>query len=366
MKNFASRLMSERLRNQRLTRTTFRTAADVVAWLGAVQSQDYSGAKWGLGQRAIGLTDALVERAFNEGAILRTHVLRPTWHFVSPDDLRWLLALSGPRVNARCATYYKKLELDANLLTRSRKVFERVLEGGHQLTRAELQSALARARISVTGVRLAFVVLRAELDAAICSGARRGKQFTYALFDERVPARKPLTRDEAVAALTARFFTGHGPATIKDFVWWSGLTVQDARAGIAMVTPALAKQDVGDRTYWFVPSKASAPAASPTGFLLPNYDEYLVAYKDRDAGVSTVVAQRMVEGKFDAYAHPLVVDGKLAGTWRRDVTARSARVIVSPFGRLSRESSRALDSATARFATFLEVPAEWRTGDIGT
>jgi hypothetical protein len=360
MKNLASHLMSERLRNQRLTRTTFRTATDVVAWLGAVQSQDYSGAKWGLGQRAIGLTDALVERAFNEGAILRTHVLRPTWHFVSPDDLRWLMALSGPRVNARCATYYRKLELDATLLTRSRKVFERVLGGGNQLTRGELQNALARARISVAGVRLAFVVLRAELDAVICSGARRGKQFTYALFDERVPARKPLTRDEAVAALTARFFTSHGPATIKDFVWWSGLTVQDARAGLAMV-PALAKQGVGDRTYWFVPSKASAPAASPTGFLLPNYDEYLVAYKDRDAGVSTIVAQRMGAGKFDAYAHLLVVDGKLAGTWRRDVAARSARVIVSPFGRLTRESSRALDSATARFAKFLEVPAEWRT-----
>src|SRR4029453_3589137 len=155
MKNFASRLMSERLRNQRLTRTTFRTAADVVAWLGAAQSQDYSGAKWGLGQRAIGLTDALVERAFNEGAILRTHVLRPTWHFVSPDDLRWLMTLSGPRVSARSATYYRNLEWSAGLLTRSRKVFERTLEGGNQLTRLELQNALARAKIAVTGGPLA-------------------------------------------------------------------------------------------------------------------------------------------------------------------------------------------------------------------
>ena len=175
------------------------------------------------------------------------------------------------------------------------------------------------------------------------------------------PPASASTRDEALAELTVRFFTSHGPATIKDFVWWSGLTVQDARAGLAMVAPALAKQGVGDRTYWFVPSKASAPAASPTGFLLPNYDEYLVAYKDRDAGVSTLVAQRVGEGTFDAYAHSLVLDGKLAGTWRRDVAARAARVIVSPFGRLTRENSRALDSATARFAKFLEMPAEWRT-----
>ena len=173
MKDFAARLIALRLRNQWLTRTTFRDPAEVVAWLGAVQSQDYPGAKWALGQRAIGSTDASVERAFNEGAILRTHILRPTWHFVAPADLRWMMALSGPRVDARCRTYYTKLELDPALLNRSRKVFERALEGGHQLTRTELQQALARAKIAVAGIRLAFVVMRAELDAVICSGARR-------------------------------------------------------------------------------------------------------------------------------------------------------------------------------------------------
>lgn len=359
MSDFASRIVPSRLRNQKLTRTSLRTPADVVAWLGAVQSQDYAGAKWGVAQRAIALTDASVERAFNEGAILRTHILRPTWHFVTPADLRWMMTLSGPRVNARCATYYRKLELDSALFSRSRKVFERALEGRRQLTRADLQKALARAKIAVAGVRLAFVVMRAELECVICSGARRGKQFTYALFDERVPSRSALTHDEALAELTKRFFTSHGPATIRDFVWWSGLTVRDAKTGIAMVAPAIASQDVGDRTYWFVPSKGSAPDASPTGFLLPNYDEYLVAYKDRDAGDSTIVAQRMVDGKFDSFAHPLVLDGRLAGTWRRDITARAARVIVSPFSRLTRENSRALDDATARFAKFLQVPAEW-------
>jgi hypothetical protein len=362
MKDFASQLLPHRLRNQRLTRTTFRKPDEVVAWLGAVQSQDYPGAKWAVGQRAIGMTDALIERAFNEGAILRTHVLRPTWHFVTPADLRWMMALSGPRVNARCATYYRKLELDSSLLSRSRKVFARALEGGTELTRAELQTALKRAKIAVTGVRLAFVVMRAELDSVICSGARRGKQFTYALFDEKVPAASPLTREEAVARLTARFFNSHGPATVNDFVWWSGLTVQDARSGIAAVTPALSREEVGDRTYWFVPSRTTAPAASPTGFLLPNYDEYLVAYKDRDAGVSTVIAQRMVEGKLDSYAHPLVLDGQLAGTWRRDIGPRAARVTISPFARLTRENGRMLEDATARFGTFLEMAVEWRIG----
>jgi Winged helix DNA-binding domain len=359
MKDFASWLISERLRNQRLTRTSFRAPAEVVAWLGAVQSQDYPGAKWAIGQRATGLTDASVERAFNDGAILRTHILRPTWHFVAPADLRWMMALSGPRVNARCATYFRNLELDAGLLSRSRKVFERVLEGGTHLTRQELKQALAHAKIAVTTMRLSFVVMRAELDAVLCSGPLRGKQLTYALFDERVPARNAFTREEAIAELTARFFTSHGPATIKDFVWWSGLTVQDAKAGLAAVKPALATEVAGDRTYWFAPSRAAAPAAFPTGFLLPNYDEYLVAYKDRDAVVSTIATQRIGEGKFDPYAHPLVLDGKLAGTWRRTVTQQAAHVSVSPFRRLSRENSRTLDDAAGRLANFLGVPAKW-------
>jgi hypothetical protein len=363
MADFASRFISLRLRNQKLTRTALRSPADVVAWLGAIQSQDYAGAKWAIGQRAIGLTDAAVDRAFDEGAILRTHILRPTWHFVTPVDLRWMMPISGPRVAARCATYFRKLELDAALLRRSVGVLERALEGRNYLTRAVLQTALARARISVTGVRLAFVVMRAELDAAICSGPRRGKQFTYALFDERVPTGNAFTRDEALAALTTRFFASHGPATIKDFVWWSGLTVQDAKAGIAAVSPSLESDAFGDRTYFFAASKATAPPSAPTGFLLPNYDEFLVAYKDRDATVMTTIAQRIVDGAFDSYAHPLVLDGQLAGTWRRVMNGRASKealhVTVSSFKPLSRQNRQLLDGATARLAKFLEMPATW-------
>jgi hypothetical protein len=359
MNDSSSRLLSERLSNQRLTRTAFRKAADVVAWFGAVQSQDYAGAKWALGQRAIGLTDAAIDRAFDEGAILRTHILRPTWHFVAPADLRWMMTLSGPRVNVRCASYFRKLEMDSALFSRSLKVIERALEGGHQLTRTELQKALARAKIAVGGIRLAFVVMRAELDCVICSGGRRGRHFTYALFDERVPAQSALERDEALARLTARFFGSHGPATIRDFVWWSGLTVKDAQTGIAAARPALAQQELDGRKYWFVPSKTPLSTASPTSFLLPNYDEYLVAYKDRDPAVANVIAQRVMERKFDAYAHMLVLNGKLAGTWRREVSKGSVHVSVLPFARLTSRDKRSLDDATSRFARFLETPVNW-------
>ena len=227
-------LVRMRLRNQKLARSEFREPGDVVAWLGAAQAQDYPSAKWAIGMRANGITDADVERAFNEGTVLRTHFLRPTWHFVTPADIRWMLTLSGPRVHAVNASYYRKFGLDSATLARSRATLERALQSGTHLTRSELASALRRAGIAADGPRLAYLVMHAELDQVICSGARRGKQFTYALLDQRVQGVATVARDEALAELTRRYFSSRGPATLRDYVWWSGLTVRDARAGIEM------------------------------------------------------------------------------------------------------------------------------------
>ena len=266
-------VVRRRLANQRLSRSSFRTPAEVVSWLGAMQSQDYAGAKWAIGLRA-NVTDDDVERACDEGAIIRTHILRQTWHFVARDDIRWLLALSGPRVNAVNAHYYRKMDLDERTFARSRTVIERALRDGQHLTRPELKAALARAGIQAEGPRLAFLIMRAELDAVVCSGPRRGGQLTYALLEERVPRAKSLDRDAALAELARRYFASHGPATLKDFVWWSGLTVRDARAGIDLAGTALTREQVDGLTYWSVDGPAPRAMQSPTAFLLPNYDEY--------------------------------------------------------------------------------------------
>ena len=216
-------LIRRRLANQRLLRSSFRTPAEVVSWLGAMQSQDYPGAKWAIGLRAA-VTDEDVERAVDEGAIVRTHILRQTWHFVARDDIRWMLALSGPRVNAISAHYYRKMELDERTFTRSRTVFERALRDGRSLTRPELGAALRREGITASGTRLAFLTMRAELDAVICNGPRRGKQFTYALLEERVPHAPSIDRETALATLARRYFTSHGPATLEDFAQHPDLT----------------------------------------------------------------------------------------------------------------------------------------------
>lgn len=223
-------LVRRRFHNQKLARSRFHRPAEVVAWLGAIQAQDYAGAKWAIGLRSTGLRDAGIEQAFNEGAILRTHLMRPTWHFVTPADIRWILALTAPRVHAVNAYSYRKFGLDRGIFARSRVAFERALQGGKQLTRLELASVLGRAGIPAESLRLAYLMMQAELDGVICSGARRGNQFTYALLDERAPHVKNLEREEALAELTRRYLSSHGPATLSDYVWWSGLTARDAPA----------------------------------------------------------------------------------------------------------------------------------------
>ena len=223
----------QRLHNQRLSSTDFKRPDEVVKWLGAVQAQDYHGAKWALAQRMQGATDARIEKAFTDGAILRTHVMRPTWHFVAPADIRWMLKLTAPRVNAASRYNYRKLELDDAFFHKSNKALARALRGGKQLTRDELRKAVGHVGVATNDLlRFSHILLRAELDGVICSGPRKGKQFTYALLDERTPKSRILARDEALAELTLRYFTSHGPATLQDFVWWSGQATSDARKGL--------------------------------------------------------------------------------------------------------------------------------------
>lgn len=349
-------LVRRRMHNQKLAATKLRHPEQVVAWLGAVQAQEYAVAKWGVGQRANGITDRAVEQAVTDGRILRTHILRPTWHFVPAADIRWMLSLSAPRVHAVSAYQYRTLELDSKTLARGCRIFERALAGGLYLTRQELKVELERAGIATNGQRLAYMVMYAELEAAICSGPRRGKQSTYALVDERAPHAKGLPRDETLAELTRRYFTSHGPATIKDFVWWSGLTTADAKRGIAMVKPALVQETLADRIWWSATSRSTGDV-SGSAHLLPVYDEYLIAYKDRHL-VAVANATSAGAQPHDIFAHYLVIDGRLAGTWRQTLTARSIVLKPQPYHPLTKAAARAVAASAARYAQFMEKAVE--------
>jgi hypothetical protein len=347
-------LVARRLFNQKLIRPC-RTAVEVVSWLGAMQSQDYPGAKWGIGLRAR-VTDDEVEKACHDGEILRTHILRQTWHFVARADLRWMLALSGPRVNTVNAHYYRQFELDEPTFTRSRNLLERALRDRTFLTRPELAAALARAGIVASGPRLAFLIMRAELDAVVCSGPRRGNQLTYALLEERVPRAKAMPRDAALAELTRRYFASHGPATLKDYVWWSGLTVRDAKAGLDLAGKSLVQETVDGFTFWCVDTRSPKALASPSAYLQPNYDEYLIAHKDRHLVIGPG-AERGAARIKDPFLHHVIVDGRLAGSWKRQDTASTVAVACAVYAEPTAKVTRALEAAALRLGRFLNRPA---------
>jgi hypothetical protein len=340
-----------RLRNQRLDGGDVATPQEVVRWLGAVQAQEYAEARWAIALRMRRATEAAIERAFAAGAILRTHVMRPTWHFVAPEDLRWLLALTGPRVSAAMASYNRRLGLDAAVFRKTERAIVRALHGV-ALTRQELKQVLERSGIRVEGAqRLAFLVMQAELDAVICSGPRRDRQFTYALLDERVPPARTLTRDEALSALARRYFTSHGPAQLRDFVWWSGLRMADARNGLAAVEPELATETIDGLTYWSGPTGHRRSSRFDGAYLLPLYDEYLIAYRDRTAAIDPSGWSQ--PRAHDPFSAAVVLDGQVVGSWRRVFKQNSVAVRVTPFKRWRRRDVSAVEAAAYAYATFL-------------
>lgn len=346
-----------RLHNEYLSRPTLGSAAEVVGWLTAVQSQDYYGALWAISQRTSGLTEAELDRAFNAGEIIRTHVMRPTWHFVTPQDLRWMLMLTAPRVHQISAFYYRQVGLDAAEAARCMDVIVKALEGGNHLTRAELAAALEAAGIDTKrNLRLPYIMMYAELEAIICSGSRNGKQQTYALVDEWVAPAPEKTHDEALAEMTLRYMTSHGPATVHDFSWWSGLTVTECKRGVEMVKASLESIEAEGKTYWFAPSTAPVIRdESPKVFLLPNYDEYTVSYKDRSAIVTAEDAAKFDVPEYSVLAHSIVVDSQVIGTWGRTLKKQEVIVNPKPFRPLSSADEDALADAVQRYGDFLQL-----------
>ena len=345
-------ILAARLHNQWLARTPATRPADVVTRLAAMQSQDFIGAKWAIGLRTTGLDDAAVEAAFDRGEILRTHVMRPTWHFVTPADIRWLLSLTAPRVHQASKFYYKQHGLDPKTLSRAHRAIVSALEGGRSLSRAELAAALAKRGIDAKGPRLGLLTIHAELEQVMCSGPVRGKQLTYALFDERAPRAKARTPRDPGAELATRYFTSHGPATLRDYVWWSGLTVAQAKKGIEHA--ALEPREIDGLTYWS-PAWGAAARMPPATFLLPNYDEYLIAYKDRNLILPAGPAPRGGIAGLNAFEHPLVVDGVLAGHWTRRASGRTTRVALVIKTPLDASQRRAVTAAAARLKAFSGV-----------
>jgi hypothetical protein len=353
-----SEIALRRLHSQRLCGAKFSIPGEVVGWLGLVQAQDYAGASWALGLRMQDAIERDIEQAYAEGSILRTHILRPTWHFVTPADIRWMLALTGPRVHALNGTMYRKVGLEPGILRRTNDIIADAVAGGNWLTRDEVRQVLEQRGVEVgDGVRLGYILMSAELDGVVCSGPRRGKQFTYALLHERAPGEMPFERDTALAGLARRFFTSRGPATVQDFAKWSSLTLADAQRGLDGARGGLEHATVDGREYWYAEAASWGDETLPPALLISIYDELISGYKDHSPIAGADIGAKLQALGNDLY-YLMLIDGQIAGTWKRTIKKDAVVMHLSPFAPLTDDQRRAVAEAAGRYGSFLARQVE--------
>jgi hypothetical protein len=350
-------ILRRRLENQALARTAFRSAEDVVSWFGAVQAQDYLGSLWALGMRMRDATETDIEAAETRRAIVRTWPMRGTLHFVAAADVRWMTQLLAPRVLARnAARIEREVQVDAAVIDRCREVVVAALSGGKRLERAALYQALESRRIRTAGSRGLHILGWLAMDGTLCLAGRSGKQHTFALLDEWIPATRPLERDAALAGLATRYFTSHGPATLQDFCWWAGITGKDAQLGVDGAGARLAREAIGDRQfYWGAGTrkrKRMHGAAAPRVKLLPAYDEYTVAYADR-AWLASDAGRQDAMGLLGP---AVMADGIVIGRWKRTLGRGQVRIEAQLLRPLSLSENEALSASASAYGSFLGMP----------
>lgn len=318
-----------------------------------MQAQDFAGARWAVGCRIPTMREADFDHYFNQGEILRTHVLRPTWHLVLPEDIGWMLRLTGPRIKAFSKGIYRRLGITEASLKRSRSIMEKALVGKKHLNRAELAAFLQKGRINTDDIRMTFYLMDAELEGLICSGPRLARQFTYTLLEDRIGDRKVITPEDPVAELALRYFRSRGPATLHDFAWWGGQTLGVAKKGLEAIKGDLSHRTINGQAYWFsedlaFPEKRTAPLQ-----LLPPYDEYTVAYKDR----SDVLSNEHKSATSHGIGKPtLTIGGTIAGTWKRAERGDTVHLDIQSLTEINAASKKQLESAAKRYGSFLEKP----------
>lgn len=352
-----------RLASQQIVATKCRTAKEVVAWMGAMQAQDYNMAKWAIGLRLPASTDEIIQEAINNGEVLRTHILRPTWHFVSAEDIYWMLELTAPRMKTLQRGRQKELGLTQRILAKSNSIIAKALSGGKHLSREELMALLEKSGIDTGNQKSYHLMHTAELNGIVCSGKINEKKQTYALLEERVQKTKSLTREEALARLAQKYFTSHCPATLQDFTWWSGLSAIDARHALEMVKNNFISETIGAQTYWLTNSFSIPETNKTSVYLLPAYDEFIISYKDRSA-VLPLEHNRKAVSNNGLFRPVILVNGKVTGLWKRTFVKDTVIVEAQFFEKTGKTISGAVEKESIKLGRFLGKKEEAKLIEI--
>jgi len=320
-----SEISNIRLQSQHITSPKSGSVKDIVGWMGAMQAQDFPMSKWAVGARLSGSNEQMIEDAIGTGEIIRTHLLRPTWHLVSADDIYSLLELTSPYIKRSLKPRQQELELSNPLLIKCYELFQRILEGENHKTREEIVAELKNSGINTNDNRASHIFMHAEMEGVICSGALKQNKITYALLPERVKKTISLTHEESLANIAKKYFSSHFPATIQDFIWWSGLPVRDARNALEMVKSDFIPVKLAEETYWIDKSFSGIIQNESSAYLLPAYDEFLISYKDRSASLPATINKKAVSDN-GVFRPVIVLDGQIIGLWKR--TQKKDRLVV--------------------------------------
>lgn len=325
--------------------------------MGAIQAQDFAMAKWAIGVRLQGVLEKDVDHAIDRGDILRTHLIRPTWHFVAAEDINWLLDLTAPQIKAAQKARDRQLELTEVLYTKSNNVIEKALSTGRHLTRKELNAELEKANIATDQNRASHLLARAELEKIICSGISRNGKTTYALLSDRVKQARKLNHEEALRELAGRYFASRCPATMKDFIWWSGLPAAYARQALEQVKASFQSEQVGEQMFWLPVDYSSSKRKSTTLQLLPPYDELLISYINRNASVPKDLEQHMKSVSDRGVFRPIVVlNGQVIGVWKRAINKANIDIDVQFFIESDKSIRKLIESASRLYGIYMQKP----------
>ncbi len=343
-----------RLASQKLLETNSCLPQEIVKHFGAMQAQDYSMAKWAIGSRC-DATEKVIEEAINSAKIIRTHILRPTWHFVSPDDIYWMLDVSAPQVKRFTASAGKKYGYDEKKFDQTNSEIEKLLAGNNHLTRDEIMQELNVKKKSNQDFLSAAIMMNAELDGLVCNGKMKGKQITYALLEERVAKPKTkLTKEEALAKLAKIYFESHGPATILDFSWWSGFPPTICKNIVNAIKLHLNFIEVKEQTYWFGKEISTENNFRESVHFLPAFDEILISYKTREASI--LLQHQSKTFTNNGIFKPIILEnGEVIGTWKRTIKKDHAKVETQFFDITENEKKNALFEGIKSFEKYLET-----------
>jgi len=350
-------ISSLRAHNQQITVSKFKTAKEIAGWLGAIQAQDYNMAKWALGIRLPNSTEIVINNEIDSGSIIRTHLLRPTWHIVSSNDIYWIQELTAPQIKSSLKYRDRQLGLTENIFRKCYKIFEKSLRDRHHKTREELIQELINAKIDVDNNRASHIFINAEIDGIICSGKQKGGKPTYAILPEWVPIKNKTYRDEALKELALRYFTSRGPATVMDFSWWSGLSSSNSKLAIELNKPNLISETTENKTFWFVDSSNLQNPIKKEIYLLPAFDEFLISYRDRTASLLSIDNKKTISDNGIFYP-TILMRGQITGTWKRRIKGNKIILTINLFQTVNPDFSKIYSKSISRYSRFYNKETE--------